>query len=130
MSLTLQISMILAELVYFAVIFVLLKKKTLSLKYTLIWLAGGLVMLVLTVFPMLMVKLVRLFGVQDQMNGLFSMLFFFVLMIIMSLTSIVSRQSDRIRALTQETALLEKRIRELEKRPDHKTGEEQCDKKG
>ena len=115
MSLTLQISMILAELVYFAVILVFLKKKTLSLKYTLIWLAGGLVMLVLTVFPMLMVKLVRLFGVQDQMNGLFSMLFFFVLMIIMSLTSIVSRQSDRIRALTQETALLEKRIRELEK---------------
>ncbi len=124
MSLTLQISMILAELVYFAVILVFLKKKTLSLKYTLIWLAGGLVMLVLTVFPMLMVKLVRLFGVQDQMNGLFSMLFFFVLMIIMSLTSIVSRQSDRIRALTQETALLEKRIRELEKNASEKIADD------
>ena len=125
MSLTLQISMILAELVYFAVILVFLKKKTLSLKYTLIWLAGGLVMLVLTVFPMLMVKLVRLFGVQDQMNGLFSMLFFFVLMIIMSLTSIVSRQSDRIRALTQETALLEKRIRELEKNASERIADDQ-----
>ena len=125
MSLTLQISMILAELVYFAVILVFLKKKTLSLKYTLIWLAGGLVMLVLTVFPMLMVKLVRLFGVQDQMNGLFSMLFFFVLMIIMSLTSIVSRQSDRIRALTQETALLEKRIRELEKNASKRIADDQ-----
>ena len=124
MSLTLQISMILAELVYFAVILFFLKKKTLSLKYTLIWLAGGLVMLVLTVFPMLMVKLVRLFGVQDQMNGLFSMLFFFVLMIIMSLTSIVSRQSDRIRALTQETALLEKRIRELEKNASEKIADD------
>ncbi len=114
MSLTLQLSMIAAELIYFAVILYFLKKKTLSLKYTLIWLIGGLVMLILTIWPILMVRLVRLFGVQDQMNGLFSMLFFFILMIIMSLTSIVSKQSDRIRALTQETALLEKRIRELE----------------
>ncbi len=120
MSLTLQLSMIAAELIYFAVILYFLKKKTLSLKYTLIWLIGGLIMLILTIWPMLMVKIVRLFGVQDQMNGLFSMLFFFILMIIMSLTSIVSKQSDKIRSLTQETALLEKRIRELEDRSESK----------
>ena len=120
MSLTLQLSMIAAELIYFAVILYFLKKKTLSLKYTLIWLIGGLIMLILTIWPMLMVRLVRLFGVRDQMNGLFSMLFFFILMIIMSLTSIVSKQSDKIRSLTQETALLEKRIRELEDRSESK----------
>jgi len=36
-------------------------------------------------------------------------------LIILSLTSIVSGQTERIRTLTQTQAMLEKRIRELEK---------------
>ena len=52
------------------------------------------------------------------MNGLFSVLLFFILTIIMSLTAIVSRQSERIRALVQSQALLEERIRELEVKKD------------
>jgi hypothetical protein len=38
----------------------------------------------------------------------------FIIMIIMSLTSIVSKQSNKIRNLVQYTALLEKRIRDIE----------------
>jgi hypothetical protein len=50
------------------------------------------------------------------MNGLFVLAIGFVMAILMSLTSIVSKQSERIRALVQVIAMLEKRIRELEER--------------
>ena len=116
MTITLQISMIAAERIYFALVFFFLKKKMLSLKYTLVWLIAGAVMLLFTVFPMLMIRFVKLFGVESAMNGLFSLLIFFILTIIMSLTAIVSRQAERIRSLTQSQALLEKRIRELEEK--------------
>ena len=48
------------------------------------------------------------------MNALFVMILGFVVMILMALTSIVSRQAVRIRILVQENAILEKRVRELE----------------
>ena len=118
MSLTLQISMILAELVYFTMIFCFLKKKMLTIKYSLLWLAFGIVMIVFTAVPTLMWRFMWMFGVESPMNGLFSVLLFFILTIIMSLTAIVSRQSERIRALVQSQALLEERIRELEVKKD------------
>lgn len=49
------------------------------------------------------------------MNGLYVICIGFMIMLLMSLTSIVSRQAFKIRSLVQDNALLEKRIRELEK---------------
>ena len=50
----LQIAMLIAVGLYFLVVFQLLKRKTLNLKYTLLWLASGVVMLVLAVFPQIL----------------------------------------------------------------------------
>lgn len=108
--------MIAAELLYFGLMVYFLRKKMLSIKYSLLWLVFGVVMLILTVFPSLMGKIVHLLGVESAMNGLFSILIFFMLTLIMSLTAIVSKQTERIRALTQSQALLEERMRELEAR--------------
>ncbi len=116
MSTTLQLFMICAEVLYFVLIFTFLKKKTLSLKYTFLWLFAGIVMLIFTIFPMLFVNLIKLCGVTSIMNGLFAPCIFFIIIILMSLTSIVSKQTDRIRTLTQENAILEKRLRELEEK--------------
>lgn len=50
------------------------------------------------------------------MNGLFIIAIGFIIMILLSLTSIASRQNRKIRTLTQELAILDKRVRELEKK--------------
>lgn len=50
------------------------------------------------------------------MNGLFIFAIGFMLMILLSLTSIASRQNRKLRTLTQELAILEKRVRDLEKK--------------
>lgn len=120
MSQTLFVFMIIAELLYFALIILFIKKKTLSLKYTFMWILGGIIMLLFTLFPGVFISLIKMSGVTSVMNGLFALCIFFVMIILMSLTSIVSKQSDTIRKLVQDNAMLEKRIRELEDNNDNK----------
>ena len=48
------------------------------------------------------------------MNGLFIFCIGFLMMIVMELTSIVSKQTRKIRSLTQSQALLEREIRKLQ----------------
>lgn len=111
---TLRIWLIVAVVCYFVVILYLLKNRALNLKYTLLWLLAGVVMGVLVVFPEMLMRIIRVFGIQSNMNGLFLFIIGFMLMILMALTSIASRQNMKIRALVQEIGILDKRIRELE----------------
>ena len=100
---------------YFIVILYFLKQKALNLKYTLLWLVAGAVMGILVVVPELLTRTIRLFGIQDNMNGLFLFCIGFIVLILLSLTSIASRQNRKLRTLTQELAILDKRVRDLEK---------------
>lgn len=111
---TLRITLIVAVICYFIIILYFLKNRALNLKYTLLWLLAGVVMGVLVVFPEMLRRIIRLFGIQDNMNGLFIICIGFMLMILMALTSIASRQNMKIRSLVQEIGILDKRIRELE----------------
>lgn len=113
---TLRLTLIVAVICYFVIILYFLKQKALNLKYTLLWLVAGLVMGILVAVPELLVSIIHIFGIQDNMNGLFIFAIGFIIMILLSLTSIASRQNRKIRTLTQELAILDKRVRELEKR--------------
>lgn len=115
---TLRIALILGIFVYFVLIFNLLKSGKLLLKYSLAWLGSGGVMLLLVLFPQIIYSVSRFFGIYDGMNGLFVAAFGFVLIILMTITSIVSNQKNKIKRLTQELSYLEKRVRELENRCD------------
>lgn len=115
-STSLRVAVLLAIGIYFGLLAVLLRKKSLSLPYALLWLFSGLVMLVFTVFPGLLDGFTRLLGFQVASNALFALLFFCVLLILMFLTSVNSRHAESLKSLTQEMARLEKRLRELEDR--------------
>lgn len=110
----LRISLICGLIVYFVLILFLLKKKDISLKYTLLWLAAGMFMGILVIWPEILHMIISKIGIESNMNGLFILAIAFVMVILMSITSIVSKQSDKIRSLTQIIAMMEKRIRELE----------------
>lgn len=114
MSISMRYAILSAIVIYFIILFILLKKKRLTLRYTLLWLFCGLVLLLLSLFPGLLKWVTAVLGFQVQSNALFAILFFFVLLILMSLTSIISKQNEYIKRLVQHTALLEKRIRVLE----------------
>lgn len=112
---TLRIVLAFAVIIYFAIIFNLLKRRKLSLKYTLLWLASGIVMILILVFPNVFAKIVNMMGIIEVTNGVFSVVIFALIIISMSITSIVSKLNDQIRQLVQQCAMYEKRIRELEK---------------
>lgn len=111
----LRVTLIIVLVSYFIVILYFLKQKALNLKYTLLWLVAGAVMGILVVVPELLTQIIHLFGIQDNMNGLFLFCIGFIVLILLSLTSIASRQNRKLRTLTQELAILDKRVRDLEK---------------
>lgn len=114
MSVTFHLLLIAAILVYFIIVISLLKRKKLALKYTLLWLFVGVILAIFAVFPQLLKYISDFLGFVNSMNALYAFMIAFAFMLILSLTSIVSNQSQRIRQLTQHLAILEKRIRELE----------------
>ena len=114
----LTITLLIGIACYFLIILMLLKYKKISLKYTLLWLLSGLLLVILVAFPSILSSVSALMGFQSSMNGLIVMLIAFVIIIVMSITSIVSNQSRKIRNLVQYSAMLEKRIRKLEKVED------------
>lgn len=111
---TLRITLIVAVICYFIMILYFLKQRALNLKYTLLWLLAGTVMGILVIVPELLTAIIHIFGIQDNMNGLFIFCIGFIIMILLSLTSIVSRLNCKVRTLTQELAILDNRLRELE----------------
>lgn len=111
---TLRVVLIIAVVIYFAIVLMFLKNKALALRYTLLWLAAGVVLGIMVIWPKTLVGFVHLLGISSNMNGLFIMCIAFLIMILMSITSIVSKQADKIKNLTQTIAKMEKRIRELE----------------
>lgn len=112
----LKCTLVIAIMCYFVIILFFLKQKALNLKYTLLWIVAGVVMAALVAVPELLFPVIEIFGIQDYMNGLFIFIIGFVIVILLSLTSIVSRQNRKIRTLTQEMSILDKRVRELEDR--------------
>lgn len=103
-------------LLYLFIIIYLMKKGRMSLKYSLMWFLAGLVLLVCAIFPQLIGSFTRLLGIYSETNGVFFVGVCFILLIILSLTSIASGLSERIRTLVQTQAMLEKRVRELEEK--------------
>ena len=112
---TLRVVLIIGIVSYFIIILMFLKKKSLALKYTLLWLAAGAVMGIMVIWPSSLTWFIHLLGITGNMNGLFILSIAFLVMILMSITSIVSKQADKIKNLTQTISRMEKRIRELEK---------------
>lgn len=113
-SSTLRIVLITGVVVYFVMILMFLKHKALALKYTLLWMLAGIVLGMMVIWPEILTYFIRMLGIASNMNGLFIACIAFIIMILMSLTSIVSKQADKIKNLTQTIAKMEKRLREVE----------------
>lgn len=116
MSVQLRVFLGIIIIAYFGLIFRFLHRKILILKYALLWLFMGLILAVLVVFPNILKIIASFLGIQMGVNALFLLGIGFIIILVMSLTAIVSHQTERIRTLAQDNAMLEKRIRDLEKK--------------
>lgn len=111
---TLKFRLIMAAilLIGFVIIINMVRKKSLDLRYALIWLALIAMILVIVIVPGLLGVITHFLGIYDAMNMVFFMGFVFLIVITFFLTAALSRNSNRIKALTQQVALLEKQVRD------------------
>jgi len=116
MPIALQISMVIAVIFYLLIIVVLLKKGKLAFKYSLLWLFSGVIMLILSLFPRLLIKFASLCGFAVVSNAIFAMVLFLLIILQVYMTTVISDFSLKIKKLTQELAIANKRLEELEKK--------------
>ena len=111
-NLALRLDMFLGAVVFLVVI--LLKKGRLTVRYSIIWLMAGGALLVFAVFPYIVLVLRDWLNMEMPVNVIFTLVLAFVLLLLLSLSTIVSGFAEKLKRLAQENALLEKRVRELE----------------
>lgn len=111
----LRILLLVGVAAYLFVILWLMKKQKLLVRYSIIWLFSAAVLALFAVFPYIVLVLRDLTKIVTPSNLIFMMAIAFLLLISLCLTSIVSGLSEKIKKLAQQNALLERRVRELEK---------------
>ena len=114
MTVSLKIFAVIIVAIYFAVVIRLLRNRKFLLKYSLLWLFAGIVMFVTILKPEIIVFFADKLGIQVASNGMFAVCILLEIIIMISMTVALSDFSERIKSLTQNVALLEKRIRKLE----------------
>ncbi len=91
----------------------MVRKNKLDLRYGLIWIIVGVCIIILDFSPRLLTALTGFMGIELPINMLFFLGFCFSLMIMFGLTKTISDLVHKVKRLTQEMAIMEKRIEEL-----------------
>lgn len=86
------------------------KKGRLMLKYSLVWLLLAVVLCICALFPVPIELLAEALGFETLSNFVFVIGFFFVLLIALSHARAISQKNAQVTRLTQQIALLEKRL--------------------
>ncbi len=109
---TLAIRLILVVMCVALLIYVirLVSRERLLLKYSLLWLLLAIVTLLCAVFPGPVFALARLCGFTLSSNFVFLVGIFFLMLVGLSLSVIVSKQATSIKNLTQRLAIVEKEL--------------------
>lgn len=88
-----------------------------ELKYTLLWLLLSVSTITLAIFPKLLVVISEALSIETPVNALFMVAIIAIFLIIYSLTISLSRNSTKVKELTQEIGIL-KNIIENKKTDD------------
>ena len=116
MDISLHAIVIIGSVAFLLFILYLMKKGKLEVKYSIIWLAFSLCMLIFACFPYTVLILNDIAGVIDPVNFIFFTQIIFILLILLSVSAVISGFSRKIKQLAQANAILEKRVRELEEK--------------
>ena len=115
MNLKLTLSAIIGSGLPLLMILELVRRKYLKERYALLWIATGSLFLLLSVWTDTLYWISDLLGFTVPSNALFFFGLLFLLLIILGLSVITSRLSEKNKILTQKVVLLEKRVADLEK---------------
>ena len=118
MTLLLQCVVVICCLLLFVYAIHLIQNERLQLKYSLLWLALTLVIMICSLFPEPLFKTTQALGFATASNFIFFAGSLFMLAILFSLSSIVSKQALSIKNLSQRIGILENEFRERNNSPN------------
>ena len=101
-----QIFAIAGSALLFVFVLELLRRRRLSEPYAILWLLASVVLLVLAVWDDLMNELADLVGIATPANALFVVGFGFILVLLLSFSTVISRLTRENKLLAQEIARL------------------------
>lgn len=107
MSLKFYIIILVALLLGLIMLIRLIKKGRLELKYAIVWIALDVGLAIIVIIPGCLQWLASVLGIYDVTNMVFFVGFIFSIILNFSLTMSLSRNSERVRKLTQQIALNE-----------------------
>lgn len=113
MSINLRMFLFLVVISFILLILHTIKKKRLLLKYSLLWLASALLMIISILFPHFLTLLSNLLGIELVSNLVFLIGFLILLVLTFVLTIIVSEQKRKIILIVQELGIIKKELKEI-----------------
>jgi hypothetical protein len=108
--LRISIAAAIAAVILLLVILELIRSRRLQERYALLWLLTGLVIFVLAIWRGLLGRISDTVGIAYPPSTLFVLAAFFVLVVLLHYSTVISKLSDQNRILAQRLALLERRL--------------------
>lgn len=113
--LTLQVILFTTSILGLVGIINMIVKYKLELKYALLWMALGLTVVIISIFPTIVGVLTKILDIETPVNTLFLISIVIILAILFHLTVALSSSYNKIKELTQELGLYKREIDELKK---------------
>jgi len=117
-----QVFSIIGALILFVVVIDFIRRGLLKEKYSVLWLAAGVVVIVLSIERGLLDYIAGLIGVAYPPTLLFLVAFLFVLLILLHFSVVISIFHEKNKVLSQEIVLLKETIREIAERTEGTSG--------
>jgi hypothetical protein len=107
-----SIAAAIAAAILLLVIFELIRSRRLQERYALLWLLTGIVIFVFAVWRGLLARMADLVGIAYPPSALFILAAFFVLVVLLHYSTVISKLSEQNRILAQRLGLLEQRLKD------------------
>jgi hypothetical protein len=124
MEIRLQIVAITGAAALLLFVLELVRRRALMERYALLWLLCSVVILVLAIWDQLLGTIARQLGILSAPNALFFVAIGFILLLLLHFSAAMSRLTDQAKVLAQRHAMLEERLRELERARDEEAAQD------
>lgn len=124
MELRLQIVAITGAVALLLFVLELVRRRALMERYALLWLLCSIVILGLAIWDEALGMIARQLGILSAPNALFFVAVGFILLLLLHFSAAMSRLTDQAKVLAQRHAMLEERLRELERARDREDARE------
>jgi hypothetical protein len=111
-----SIAAAIAAAILLLVVFELIRSRRLQERYALLWLLTGVVIFILAVWRSLLGSVSDLVGIAYPPSALFILAAFFILMVLLHYSTVISRLSEQNTTLAQRLALLEHELEQTRAR--------------